>query len=130
MLAAGSRQTPARRRARPVVEQDQKGPRAGRARQRDDLDADLAPIVQPHVAAGRHAGLAGLLDRGKDLDQQLRTKDAAQVEAWRAAGGLEIGAGVAAKLQDGEGLVDDEARRRKARQQQPVRFTRQRVRST
>ena len=81
---------------------------------------------EPHVTAGSDAGLAGLTDRRKDLDEQLRPKDASQVEAWRAAGGLEIRAGLAAKLQDGEGLVDQHARRRKARQQQTVRFTRQR----
>lgn len=98
-----------------VVEQDQKGLPAARSHERNHFDADLARI-EMDVAAGRDAGLAGLADGGKDLEEQLWANDPSQVEAWWASGRLEIRPGLAAKLQNGKSLVHEHARRRKTRQ--------------
>jgi hypothetical protein len=92
-----------------------------------DLDAHRTPILHPYLVMGRRSRTARLLNRGRDADEQFRTDDAPQIEAGGAAGGLEIRAGVAAKLQNGQRVVDDDARRREARQQQSIRFAQQRL---
>ena len=102
--------------------------RAAVARQRDDLDADVTRAVQVQpVAAHRETRFAGLPDRRQELDQELWTDDAPQIETRRAAGRLEEWARPPAKLLDIESLIHQEAGRRKPGQQPPVGLSRERV---